>query len=156
MLGMRIFSQNKERRKPIDKKYEVSDQGLVYSDGLPLAVINGVGVNLHGERRKIAYLVARAFLPNQEGRPYVRHLNGDVTDNRVENLEWSEVEEPQKKRGPKPAYRPFAVFNLAGERLGVFNDVPEAAKEMGVKAQLILNALNRRTKTAGGYLWRWL
>ena len=156
MRGMRIFSQNKERRKAIDKKYEVSDQGTVYSDGLPLAVINGTGVNLHGERRKIAYLVARAFIPNPEGRPYVVHLNGDVEDNRVENLAWSEVEEPQKKRGPKPNARPVAVFNMAGERLGVFNSVSEASAEMGVSGPMIRNALSRRTKTAGGYLWRWL
>lgn len=152
---MKIFSQNKERVKRLDAKYSVSDRGVVYSDGLPLAAIEGVGVNLHGHRRKIAYLVARAFVANAEGRPYVRHRNGDVTDNRAENLEWSEQKE-ERKRGPKPMVRYLARYSRDGERLGVYNSVSEASELTGVSAVLIRNCLNGRTRSAGGFLWAWL
>ena len=35
-------------------------------------------------------LVAEAFIPNPDNLPHVRHKNGDIYDNRADNLEWCE------------------------------------------------------------------
>lgn len=141
-------------KKRLDDRYEVGSDGNIYSDGLPLTPIGGVEVRLHGERRKVCYLVARAFVANREGRPYVRHINGDVKDNRATNLEWCEVEE-RKRRGRKPEIRYCAAWDSEGRKVGIYESPVEGALALGVEIRAVRRALNGKQKTAGGYFWRW-
>ena len=54
-----------------------------------------------GKRRMhlVSRLVAQTYIPNPDALPFVNHLNGDTTDNRVENLEWCD-----NRRNTKHAY----------------------------------------------------
>lgn len=50
--------------------------------------LNGTRIR-HGVHR----FVAEAFLPNPDRKDQVNHINGDKSDNRLENLEWATCQE---------------------------------------------------------------
>lgn len=91
--------------KQIDIKgfenYQITDDGRVWSkknkmylstnrkdsNGYPQVVLYSKG-NPKGTPINIHQLVAQAFIPNLDNKPCIDHINGDKTDNRVENLHW--------------------------------------------------------------------
>ena len=69
-----------EMLEPIYDKNGYQMVVLVREDGVQIA-------------RYIHELVAEAFIPNPAGKKYIRHIDGDINNNRADNLEWSDIPE---------------------------------------------------------------
>jgi hypothetical protein len=70
-------------------------------------------LQLHGKVYKgesVHRLVAKAFIPNPEGKATVNHIDGNKLNNSVENLEWV-----TQKDNVKHAYRTGLKKGLRGE-----------------------------------------
>ena len=94
--------------------YEVSNLGNVYSKYFKRMLCKYlcekysylVTLKRNGGviQKRICKIVAEAFVPNPEDKEHVNHINGDKTDDRVENLRWAthaQVSQNAKKQsGP--------------------------------------------------------
>ncbi|CAB5212347.1 HNH nuclease [uncultured Caudovirales phage] len=127
--------------KYFDPNYIVYSDGRIYSVRrgifLKTSIVRGYKkLDLYGKAHSIHRLVAQAFIPNPNNLPKINHINGDKTDNRVENLEWCTVRHntnhfynskfPGSSKSPNGKYRSQIHFNNEKHYLGEY-DTPEEA-----------------------------
>ncbi|WP_018611900.1 HNH endonuclease [Segetibacter koreensis] len=91
-------------------------------------------------------LLALAYVPNPDGKPYVNHINEIKTDIRPENLEWSTHQENvlhAYRTGliSKKSQMKIVVDRCTGE---TFQSVKEAAQARSIPYSTCKNYLNGR------------
>lgn len=97
-----IISDGVAAIRGFDFDYEVTDKGQFISHArylnhnLPMKLhlskdgYQCVGLIKNGKStaHRVHRIVACAFIPNPENKPYINHIDGNKTNNCVENLEW--------------------------------------------------------------------
>lgn len=102
-------------------------------------------------------LVATAFIKRPEGFNYVIHLDGDKTNNCVDNLQWSDKSENTTKKSMKFVEKPVRQYTLEGRFVAEYPSISKAAKELGIRSRDTISKVCRRVDgrtTCCGFIWR--
>lgn len=119
-------------------------------------LINGKTVKVRGRDVKMHRLIANAFVPNPDNKPYVIHINGNKKDNRIENLQWAikhECKKSERKRkydlprGVNFARAKFIAsirYDGKNHYLGIYDTPEEASEVYEITAQELYGEYYRR------------
>ena len=149
--------------------YSVSTEGEVRKDTKKYMLSQSsqqdykfVGLIINGKqkRMRVHRMVALTFINNPDNKPYVNHINGNRSDNNVENLEWvtpSENTQHAVNTGLFKSGRTRAViqYNLNGEQMATFESATEAARQTGGSQSKITMCCRRQRDSANDYQWRY-
>lgn len=153
-----------------DMQYSVSNEGMVRNDrtgrilkgrvlptGYVYVRLNPVKKNFYIHR-----LVATCFIENPNANAEVNHIDGNKSNNCVDNLEWVTKSENNIHKYRTLNFKNENLFKsrrrkVICEETGiVYESLVAAQRETGVLDTHICRCINGRGKTAGGFHWRYI
>lgn len=152
----------------IETNYSISDTGEIRNDITNLILkqqsqqdykVVGLHINKKAKLCRVHRLVALMFIPNPENKPYINHIDGNRSNNNVDNLEWvtpAENTQHAVRTGLMPPTRqkPVVQYDCQGNKLQVFESINEAARLTNSDSTKISLCCNHQRVTHNNYQWR--
>ena len=137
---------------PKNLSYHIDEEGNEVKDYVKIHLSNGTN-----KRRDLLHrIMAEAFIPNPdpEHLTQVNHINEDIHDNRVSNLEWVTPKQntnhgTRNKRISSKNSKPIRVFKEGFSK--VYHNSREASEELSINRVNLTMVANGKRKRVGGY-----
>lgn len=101
-------------------------------------------------------LVAQAFLPNPENKPFVNHINGKKDDPRLVNLNWSTNKENAQhavETGLNKSGKGVIQYDMNNNKIAEYKSQSEASRKTGINRSRIGMCVSGNYKSAGGFVF---
>lgn len=155
--------------------YQISNLGRVkslkYDKFMTPAISNGyqrIGFTKNSIKKfyRVHRLVAQAFIPNPDNKPFVNHKDGVRDNNVVDNLEWCTISENEQHKYevlgyeyPKGENNKMAIkvnqYNKSGEFIKTYGCIRDAERDLVINKSNIIECCKGIRKTAGGFIWKY-
>ena len=121
--------------------------------------------NVSDNEYHVHRLVADAFVENPKGFPNVRHINGDIHDNRADNLAWvtqrennnwgTRIERVQQRFIESGHARAIVQYDLKGNFIAEYPSVQEASRQTRLNRNSINQCLWGNCKRAKQFIFKY-
>lgn len=148
--------------KRIGEDWRPLQSVICAATGYPLVTVVHEGIR---KNKRVHRLLMEAFVPNPEGKLHINHLDGDKTNNSLDNLEWATPKEnaqhavrtglcDARRKASEKAVKQICL--TTGKTVAKYCSLHRAEVVTGVCWQNIYKVCRGLRRTAGGFAWEYV